>query len=130
MGAGLALKRLGLLRTPEEYRPPDIATRANELQARNAGFGFDDADSLRAIFADPMLRERHVEMLPPAAPRKRGVIETERALAEAKIVDAETVEDAVEWLHNKERMVVLHDRALLDMLVNLKPKPVEAQAAE
>ena len=50
--------------------------------------------------------------------------------AEAKIVDAETVEDAVEWLHNKERMVVLHDRALLDMLVNLKPKPVEAQAAE
>src|SRR6476659_883050 len=48
LGAGLALKRLGLLRTPEEHRPPEIATRANELQARNAGFGFDDADSLRA----------------------------------------------------------------------------------
>ena len=35
-------------------------------------------------------------MLPPAAPRKRGDIETERALAEAKLVDAETIEDAVE----------------------------------
>jgi membrane glycosyltransferase len=130
LGAGLALKRLGLLRTPEEYRPPAIATRANELQARNITFGFDDADSIRAIYADANLRERHIEMLPSAQPRKRGVIETERALAEAKLVDAETIEDAVSWLHNKERMVVLHDRALIDMLVHLKAKPPEAQAAE
>src|SRR3712207_2851810 len=107
LGAGLALKRLGLLRTPEEYQPPAIATRANELQARNVAFGFDDADSLRAVYEDPILRERHIEMLPPAPPRKRGIIETERALAEAKLVDAETIEDAVSWLHNKERMVVL-----------------------
>ena len=63
-------------------------------------------------------------------PASAAIIETERALAEAKLVDAETIEDAVDWLHNKERMVVLHDRALLDMLVNLKPKPAEAQAAE
>jgi membrane glycosyltransferase len=130
LGAGLALKRLGLLRTPEEHHPPAIATRANELQARNATFGFDDDDSLRAIYADANLRERHIEMLPPAAPRKRGTIETERALAEAKLVDAETIDDAVSWLHNKERMVVLHDRALLDLLVHLKAKPTEAQAAE
>jgi len=27
-------------------------------------------------------------------------------------------------------MVVLHDRALLNMLVHLKPRPPEAQAAE
>src|SRR5215218_6285852 len=130
LGAGLALKRLGLLRTPEEHRPPAIATRANELQARNGTFGFDDADSLKAIYEDAALRERHIEMLPPAMPRKRGLIETERALAEAKLVDAETIEDAVNWLHNKERMVVLHDRALIDMLVHLKPNPAEAQAAE
>jgi membrane glycosyltransferase len=116
--------------TPEEHQPPAIATRANELQARNGTFGFDDADSLRAIYEDATLRERHIEMLPPAPPRKRGLIETERALAEAKLVDAETIEDAVSWLHNKERMVVLHDRALIDMLVHLKPKPAEAQAAE
>ena len=45
-------------------------------------------------------------------------------------MDAETIDDAVNWLHNKERMVVLHDRALIDMLVHLKPKPAEAQAAE
>jgi membrane glycosyltransferase len=130
LGAGLALKRLGLLMTPEEKQPPAIATRANELQARNAAFGYDDADSLRAIYADANLRERHLEMLPPAATRKRGVIETERALAEAKLVDAETIDDAIAWLHPKERMVVLHDRALLNMLVHLKPKPADAEAAE
>jgi membrane glycosyltransferase len=129
LGAGLALKRLGLLLTPEESRPPAIATRANELQIRNAAFGFDDEDGLKAVYADENLREKHCEMLPPAAPRKRGVIETERALAEAKLVDAETIEDAMQWLHPKERMVILHDRALLNMLVHLKPQP-EAQAAE
>jgi membrane glycosyltransferase len=130
LGAGLALKRLGLLMTPEESNPPPIAARANELQARNAGLGFDDEDGLKAVYADESLRQRHIQMLPPAQPRKRGVIETERALAEAKLVDAETIEDAMSWLHPKERMVVLHDRALLEMLVHLKPKPVEVQAAE
>jgi membrane glycosyltransferase len=130
LGAGLALKRLGLLMTPEEHQPPTIASRANELQARNTTFGFDDEDGLRAIYSDKSLRERHLEMLPPASPRKRGVIETERALAEAKLVDAETIEDAMNWLHPKERMVVLHDRALLNILVNLKAKSADAQAAE
>jgi len=130
LGAGLALKRLGLLLTPEESQPPAIATRANELQIRNAAFGFDDEDGLKALYADEILRERHCEMLPSAPPRKRGVIETERALAEAKLVDAETIDEASSWLHPKERMVVLHDRALLNMLVHLKPRPPEAQAAE
>ncbi|MFD0463019.1 hypothetical protein ACFQY9_15425 [Microvirga aerilata] len=51
-------------------------------------------------------------------------------MAEAKLVDAETIDDAMSWLHNKERMVVLHDRALLDLLVHLKAQPAEAQAAE
>jgi membrane glycosyltransferase len=131
LAAGLALKRWGLLLTPEEHQPPAIATRANDLQNRNAALGFDEEDALRALYADPVLRERHIEMLPPAAPRKRGEIETDRALAEAKLVEAETIDEAVGWLKQKERMVVLHDRALLDMLVHLKSgRPAEAQAAE
>lgn len=130
LGAGLALKRLGLLMTPEEHEPPAIATRANELQIRNGGFGFDDDDGLKALYADARLREKHIEMLPAIPHRKRGVIETDRALAEAKLMDAETIDEALEWLKAKERMVVMHDRALLEMLVRLKSKPVETQAAE
>jgi membrane glycosyltransferase len=129
LGAGLALKRIGLLQTPEEKSPPPIATRANELQTRNAGYRFDDADALMAIYADPVLRQKHIDMLPIQAERRRGDVETDRALAQVKLVDAETIDEAVEWLKPKERMVVLHDRALLDLLVRLRPTSA-VQAAE
>ena len=68
LGVGLALKRWGLLMTPEEARPPPIATRANALQAENERLGFDDEDSLAALHRDPSLRERHEAMLPPLGP--------------------------------------------------------------
>src|SRR5215211_3895838 len=132
LGAGLALKRLGLLLTPEETAPPIIATRANELQDRNATLGLDDADALAALYRDPFLREQHEAMLPPTKPRRRGDIETDRALAEAKLLDAQTIDDALAWLKPRERMVVLHDKALLSMAVRLKDSEPEApkQAAE
>jgi len=132
LGAGLALKRAGLLLTPEETAPPAIATQANALQSRNATQGFDETDALAALYKDPALREQHETMLPPTKPRRRGEIETDRALAEAKLVDAQTIDDALAWLKPKERMVVLHDRALLGMAVRLGRAESDApkQAAE
>jgi membrane glycosyltransferase len=111
--------------TPEEARPPPIATRANALQVEHERLGFDDDDSLASLHRDPSFCERHEAMLPPSSPRKRGEIDPDRALAEAKVVEAETIDEAVAWLKPKERMVVLHDRALLDLLARLKscPKP-------
>jgi membrane glycosyltransferase len=131
LGVGLALKRMGLLVTPEERRPPAIATRANKLQVRNAALAIDDADGLLALYGDRKLQEQHEAMLPPMAPRKRGEIDPERALAEAKIVEAETIDEAAQWLKPKERMVVLHDRALLNLAMRLKGAnvPSEAKAA-
>jgi membrane glycosyltransferase len=120
LGIGLALKRWGLLMTPEEARPPPIATRANALQVEHERLGLDDDDSLASLHRDPSLRERHEAMLPPSSPRKRGEIDPDRALAEAKTIEAETIDEAVAWLKPKERMVVLHDRALLDVLKRLK----------
>jgi membrane glycosyltransferase len=132
LGAGLILKRLGLLLTPEETAPPAIATRANALQERNATLGFDESDALAALYRDPWLRDQHEAMLPPTMTRRRGDIETDRALAEAKLLDAQTIDDALAWLKPKERMVVLHDRALLAMAVRLKDSEPDApkQAAE
>ena len=119
------------MRTPEEFEPPPIAVRANELQVRNAGFDFDDKDGLAALYKDPGLRARHVEMLPPPVPRRRGEIDTERALAEAKLSDAETIEDALVWLKPKERMVVMKDPAMLERLVQLRTGTAErVKAAE
>ncbi|MDB5642293.1 MAG: glycosyl transferase 21 family protein, partial [Hyphomicrobiales bacterium] len=126
---GLALKRAGLLMTPEESAPPEIATRANALASQLAAEGRDESDGIRAIHEDETLRSRHDLFLPPVTPRKRGHIEPERAIAIAKLNDAETLEDAVDWLKPKERMVVLHDRALIDMIARL-PATREAAPAD
>jgi membrane glycosyltransferase len=128
LALGLWLKRRGLLMTPEEGDPPAIALRANELQAEFAQAGFDDADGLATLHADPMLRATHEAMLPHVQARRRGEIEPDRAVAQAKLIDAETIADAVIWLKPKERMVVLHDRALLGLLANLPEGPAHASA--
>jgi membrane glycosyltransferase len=123
LGAGLVLKRFGLLMTPDERRPPEVARRANTLQAENARSGFDDEDSFAALFRDPALREHHESMLPHLPHRGRGEFAPERVLAEAKIIDADTIDEAIRWLAPNERMVVLHDRALLNLAMRLRPKP-------
>ena len=81
--------------------------------------GDDDLDALVAISRDPTFRDAHEAMLPSPAPRRRGDIAPERAMAEAKLTDARSLDEAVAWLQTKERMVVLHDRALIDLLARL-----------
>ncbi len=127
LALGLWLKRYGLLTTPEEGAPPAIALRANELQAEFEKAGFDEADALKALHAEPELRHAHELMLPQVQSRRRGEIEPDRAVAQAKLVDAETIDDAAIWLKPKERMVVLHDRALIGLLAALPPAKVEAE---
>jgi membrane glycosyltransferase len=119
--AGLVLKRLGLLLTPTEKRPPPIVTHANALQLQNEALGFDDADALLVLHADEAFRERHEAMLPHRSHRERGEFQADRVMAEAKIIDAASIQDAVRWLQPKERMVVLADRALLTLAMRLEP---------
>ncbi|MFE1598012.1 glucans biosynthesis glucosyltransferase MdoH [Methylobacterium sp. ID0610] len=117
---GLALKRLGLLMTPEEREPPPVAVRAKALEAENAARGFDDSDAITAIQADPTLREIHLAMLPPPAARPRGRIDAERTLAEAKLAEAVSAAEAAEWLTPKERIAALHDPRLVEKLAELR----------
>ena len=116
---GLALKRAGLLVTPEESAPPPIALRANVLSGALAAQGHDGADGLRALYDDADFRALHEAFLPPAQPRARGDITPERAMAEAKLNDARTIDDAARWIQRKERMTLLHDRALIGLLARL-----------
>ncbi|MGO9943924.1 MAG: glucan biosynthesis glucosyltransferase H, partial [Rhodoblastus sp.] len=116
---GLALKRVGLLVTPEETTPPPIAARANVLTEAMAANGHDQADGLRALHEDPEFCALHEAFLPPARHRARGDISPERAMAIAKLSDARNIDDAVHWLHRKERTALLHDRALIGLLVRL-----------
>ena len=116
---GLALKRVGLLVTPEESTPPPIAARANALAEAMAAEGHDHADGLRVLHEDAEFRALHEAFLPPAPHRARGDISPERAMAVAKLGDARNIDDAVHWLHRKERTALLHDRALISLLARL-----------
>jgi membrane glycosyltransferase len=125
LSIGMWLKRYGILLTPEESTPPPIAGAANARTEALAARGFDESGALALIHADPALREKHIEMLPQAARRDRGSFTAERALAEAKLGEATSLEEAVKWLQPKEQAVVLTDRALLSVLAGL-PKTARA----
>ena len=116
---GLALKRVGLLVTPEEKRP-SADRRPRQCTGREmAASGHDHADGFRVLHADPDFRALHEAFLPPAQHRARGDITPERAMAEAKLNDARNIEDVVRWVHRKERTVLMQDRALIALLVRL-----------
>ncbi len=117
---GLALKRWKLLLTPEEGEPPEVATRANILQAEFAKQRFDDADGLEALHGDSTLLAAHMAMLPEAKPRAEGHFDPDHVMAQAKLVEAARISEAVAWLKPKERMTLLHDRALISLLARLK----------
>jgi membrane glycosyltransferase len=121
---GLMFRRAGVLATPEETSPPPVARRAKALSKTLARAGEDDVNGLAAIHADSELRELHEAWLPERKPRQRGVVTADRAVAEAKLADAESIEDAVGWLNRGERLVALGDRALLSMVARLPRRPV------
>jgi membrane glycosyltransferase len=119
LGIGLFLRRFGLLSTPEENAPPPIATRANALSEELAKAHEDRVDSLESLRTDERFRRAHDLFLPTGRRRIRGDISTERALAEAKLHDAVTIEDLQGWLKPREKMALLHDRALIDLAMRL-----------
>lgn len=123
LGVGLWLKRRGLLMTPEEGAPPPITTRANELQKERIDLDFDDHDAMLAMHGNNELRLCHEAMLPAAQDRKRGQIEPDRAIAEAKIRDADNIDELARWLKAKERMVILNDRNLIAFAMSLGAGP-------
>ena len=88
---GLGLRRIGLLLTPEERSPPAIVARANALTEELSTLRIDETQGLRAVHGDLTLRQRHIQLLPEAPRRMRGEVDPHRAVAEAKLIDAETL---------------------------------------
>ena len=119
LALGLALKKLHLLLIPEERDTPTVIARANALQGEYKALNYDEADRMEELALDKTLCEAHLAMLPPVPRRHRGDIDSERAVAEAKLADAQTLADAINWLKPKERSLILSDRALLHLVTNL-----------
>ena len=128
---GLVLRRAGILVTPEETTTPPIAKRGKALSKALRRVDEDEVNGLIAIHADAELRAAHEAWLPVRRPRQRGVISADRAIAEAKLADAMTIEDAVQWLNRGERLVALSDRALIGMIARLpKREPGSSESAQ
>jgi membrane glycosyltransferase len=125
---GLALRRIGLLRTPEETSPPPVVSRANALADELARVGRDHEDALVSIHGDQPFRVVHEAFLPERPRHRLGDVDVDLAVATLKLNDAETVEDACAWLSSKERVAVLADRGLLALLARL-PFAAEARQA-
>jgi membrane glycosyltransferase len=127
---GVALRRLGLLTTPEETSPPPIVLRANALAEELAISGADDEDGLRAVHSSAAFRAQHELFLPTASRRRRGEIDVDEAIATAKLNEARTFDEAAGWLKPKERMALLKDRALIAILARLPNETAPVVAAK
>ncbi|WP_084143907.1 glucans biosynthesis glucosyltransferase MdoH [Methylocapsa acidiphila] len=128
LAVGLAFRRLGLLMTPEERNEPPVVARANVLARELAETeALKSDEELYAIAADAQFWAAHVAWLPRNLRRRDGNISAEWALAEAKIAEAETLGEALSWLHPKERMAILLDRRLIERLSRLpRERPLAA----
>jgi membrane glycosyltransferase len=108
-------QRAGLFGTPEQNAPPRVLNRANELAGLTPAFG---ASPLRELCDDPDLREAHLRSLMDA-PRRRGQIDSDLAIAREKIADAEAFDEAVSFLTTRETFAVLNSRSALQNLFGL-----------
>jgi membrane glycosyltransferase len=113
LAVGLVFRRLGLLLTPEEQTKPPVVARANDLAQDLARIEAGGAAGLSAIHSDSAFRAFHLACLPKTPKRRHGDISPEWALADAKLAEAETMKEALTWLHPKERMAILLDHKLI-----------------
>jgi len=116
---GWGMRRLRLLLIPEEHSPPPIAERAYRLGTEFEALALENHKALDLVHSDPGFREVHQQIIQVPPPRIRGKVDTDRVIAEAKLTDASSIEDARQWLSSRETMLVLHDRALIALLAAL-----------
>lgn len=109
----------GLFATPEQLAPPPVLERANKLALATSRCIDSPLHELRNNIA---LRERHHEMLTKQAPRERGQIDPDLAIARAKLDDAETFDEAISFLNNRETFSLLNSASDLCRLMQL-PDP-------
>jgi membrane glycosyltransferase len=77
------------------------------------------ACSLRALRDDRALREVHVKNLSAQKPRNRGQIDPHLAIARAKVEDALSFDEALQYLSSRETFALLNSPAVLGLLLEL-----------
>ncbi len=115
---GLALRKIGLLCTPEETTPPSVLVRATELGCQLEQD--KDSDVLARLLDDPNLLAAHVAMLPPPRRPRIDPIDATLLVARTKLNEARSLKEVWGELTRLERLVVLTDQPALERLVALR----------
>jgi membrane glycosyltransferase len=110
---GIALRRLRLFLTPEERHTPEVLRRANELADELRAHDVEPA----ALLRDASVRQAHADTVPAESARRRGEVDTNLVVANAKIEDATTLEEAIAFLDAAELTAVLSDRRAYQDLI-------------
>jgi membrane glycosyltransferase len=116
-----------LFGTPEQTSPPKVLARANEL----AGMSHEKSPGpLQELRNDAALLQAHVDNLPDHTGRIRGQVDPHLAIARAKIEDARSFGEALEFLSPRETFAVLTSTAALRLLFELPATQRKGGAAE
>jgi membrane glycosyltransferase len=119
---GRALRGLGLLRIPEEVRPPAALAQAGSLY-RDLKATEELGDSaLDRLARDPVLAEAHRNMLPPLRRRGQDPIDVPLLIALAYIDEADTATAAWSAMNREERVAALSSAEAFDHLLTLAPR--------
>ncbi|WP_181701464.1 glucans biosynthesis glucosyltransferase MdoH [Chthonobacter albigriseus] len=125
---GRAVRRLGLLRTPEETNPPPIRTAMSPIRTALQA-ALDRTPDLVRVATDPAWRRQHLALVDRLSDRPRGKVDPVAALVAAKISEAETVEEAISFLDVKERSTLVATPRLVEAIARLPMRRAD-QAAE
>jgi len=114
---GKALLRCHLLRIPEESRQPPVMALRDDLEP-----GFQKAVAgadLASLLLDAGRQAVHFHHVMPPPRLARGQPDLERLAVAAKLADAATAAEAIQWLTPGELLALLNDRILFEGLLRL-----------
>ncbi|WP_210215632.1 glucans biosynthesis glucosyltransferase MdoH [Mongoliimonas terrestris] len=124
---GRAIRRLGLLRTPEESAPPEIRGRMEAVRPAYET-ALDRTPDVVRLVSDPAWRRAHLALVDKLPDRPRGKVDPLSALVAAKIAEADTVEEAVSFLDRREIAAAIATPKLVEALARLPIRRAEAAA--
>jgi membrane glycosyltransferase len=110
---GGALSKLGFLRIPAEVDVPPLVRRRAELIAQARAL---PEDGLRYLARNREARLTHIEGNLPRPPDPPGRPDPNAFTARQKVLDAHSLEQALEWLTRVERVEVASSEAMLNQL--------------
>jgi len=120
---GEALRRSGLLQTPEERKPPAVLSRARALFSELERGNVAERGGVRRLLTDPALLDAHRRMLPPQRRPGRDPIDATLLVGLAKLEEATDLDQALASLSKTETAAVLADARGIDRMVELERAP-------